>query len=602
MLFKLSITGIKNHLRDYTVLFSGLVIAAGIFYMFESLATNEEFLASSNTVNVAPIIFHFGTILLSIITFVYVLYANSFLLILKQKTYAMLMMLGAKTRKIAQLVFLETFFVGIIATLVGLLVGIGLTTVVNQLLVSQLDITVKHFTPINEKAILWTLVFFLILFSLTSLINARAITKKTILQLLREQATPERIQIKPIRLLLETVIGLISLGISYYMFFQLAALQLIAIAISLVTIILGSYLLFHAVALFVLDLLKKSDRFAMKNINNFTFSQLNFRIRDFTQILTMVSILFALALGSLTVGLGFRNQIMVFTDSFASYDLVLNNAQDINQEKINALDPTVDIRYTQKEDAQTIYYNIDEFNQHPLSISSSNASDKTKHQISGNELAADQTKQIELKNLELPEQANKTMQFLSTDAFNQLDLPETFLQVVDVKNFKEKRTEIKTLVQENNKNNPSLTTENEMELSSQKYDIYQLYNGFFSGFQFMGFFLGLAFLTMLASCLMFKILSSANNDIPRYQMLRKIGTRQQLLKTAIRKELGILFLLPGLLGSLHVLFGLQMFNGFLENPYHNIWIPFAIFLILYVLYYIITVTIYTEIVLPKEIE
>lgn len=599
MLFKLSITGIKNYLRDYMVLFSGLVIAAGIFYMFESLATNKEFLASSNTLSAAPIIFHFGTILLSIITFVYVLYANSFLLVLKQKTYAMLMMLGAKNKKIAQLVFLETFLVGIVATFSGIILGIGLTTVVNQLLVKQLDITVKHFTPFNSTAILWTFSFFLILFTLTSLINARSITKKTILQLLREQNTPERIQTKPLRLLLETIIGVLSLCVAYSMFFQLTNLKLLSIAISLVTIILGSYLLFHSVALFVLNLLKKSDRFAMKNINNFIFSQLSFRIRDFTQILTMVSILFALALGSLTVGIGFRNQIMVFTDGLASYDLFLNNAQEINQEKIKALDPTLNVLYAQKEDEQTIYYNIEEFNQHPLITSSSNIFEKQKYSISGNELATDQTNQSKLRNLELPIQANKTMQFLSNEAFNQLDLPETFLQVVDVKNFKEKLSEIKSLVQENKQNNPSANTENDMEFSSQKYDIYQLYNGFFSGFQFMGFFLGVAFLTMLASCLMFKILSSANNDIPRYKMLRKIGTRQKLLKTAIKKELAILFLLPGLLGSIHVLFGLQMFNTFLKNPYNNIWIPFGIFLILYIIYYIITVTIYTKIVLPK---
>ncbi|MBK5514820.1 hypothetical protein JFT70_07070 [Bacillus sp. TH11] len=48
---------------------------------------------------------------------------------------------------------------------------------------------------------------------------------------------------------------------------------------------------------------------------------------------------------------------------------------------------------------------------------------------------------------------------------------------------------------------------------------------------FMGFFLGIAFLAMMASCLMFKILSGASKDIMRYQMLRKIGVRQELLTT-----------------------------------------------------------------------
>ena len=47
--------------------------------------------------------------LLGIITFAYILYANSFLMTMRQKDYAMFMMLGAKGRKIAQMIFIETF-------------------------------------------------------------------------------------------------------------------------------------------------------------------------------------------------------------------------------------------------------------------------------------------------------------------------------------------------------------------------------------------------------------------------------------------------------------------------------------------------------------
>ena len=116
----------------------------------------------------------------------------------------------------------------------------------------------------------------------------------------------------------------------------------------------------------------------------------------------------------------------------------------------------------------------------------------------------------------------------------------------------------------------------------------------------MGFFLGIAFLTMLASCLMFKILSGAKSDIQRYSMLEKIGTRRNLLKQSIRKEIGILFLVPGLLGVTHVLFGLQLFKTLLSEPYNNIWLPFLIFFVLYFIYYLLTIWIYTGIVMKRE--
>lgn len=605
MIWKLSLTGMKTRLRDYMILFSGLAIAAAIFYMFESLATNKEFLEHSNTVSVVGIVFHLGTVLLGIITFVYILYANSFLMTLRQKTYAMLMMLGARTSKIAQMIFIETFVAGIAATVVGMVVGVGLTALVNRLLVNQMGIVVSHYTPFNTSALLVTLIFFIAVFLIASMINASSIVKKSILQLLNEQKTPTRFKRNPFLLFIETIIGLLSLAIGYYFLSEIVKFQIMGLAIALVTIILGSYLIFHSVVIFVISLLKTSNAVVFKKLNNFTLSQLSFRVRDFTQILSMVSILFALALGALTVGLGFRNQIMTFTNTAATYDIVLNNAQKIDQQKIDTLDPTLNVTYDQKYDDTTIYYIKEQFDQHPFEqkdqsvFLSGEVNDKTL-KYDAAKMEQDEQAQKALQDLELPEQKEKQIKLISQADFDTLGLDESQLQVINVTDFTTILPQIKTLIEENEKNNPSLGGAEGQNSFSQKYYVYNLYNTFFSGFEFMGFFLGIAFLTMLASCLMFKILSSANSDAIRYEMLRKIGTRQSLLKRAIFKEIGILFLLPGILGSIHVLFGLQMFKNFLSQPYHNIWIPFTIFIVLYALYYFATIWIYTSIVLPKE--
>ena len=84
-------------------------------------------------------------------------------------------------------------------------------------------------------------------------------------------------------------------------------------------------LLLHVVIIFFLSLLKKSEQISLKKLNNFTLSQLNFRIREYTQMLSMVAMLFALALGALTVGLGFKNEIADLTENNSGYDLVMNN-------------------------------------------------------------------------------------------------------------------------------------------------------------------------------------------------------------------------------------------------------------------------------------
>ena len=121
----------------------------------------------------------------------------------------------------------------------------------------------------------------------------------------------------------------------------------------------------------------------------------------------------------------------------------------------------------------------------------------------------------------------------------------------------------------------------------------------YSGFEFMGIFLGLSFLMMLASTLMFKILSAAASDKLRYKMLYKLGARNSVLKAAIRKEIAILFVAPAVLGSLDVLFGLKFFTILLPDPYFRIWIPFLAFFLLYLVYYLLTVKLYQGIVLGE---
>lgn len=99
---------------------------------------------------------------------------------------------------------------------------------------------------------------------------------------------------------------------------------------------------------------------------------------------------------------------------------------------------------------------------------------------------------------------------------------------------------------------------------------------FASGLMFMGFFVGVAFLATMASCLMFKVLSGASKDVARYQTFRKIVVRRELLTNSIYKELYFIFLFPAIVRITHILFGMNMFSPILINPYSRIWLPLVI--------------------------
>lgn len=597
MLFKLSLTGIKSRFKDYLVLFSGLVMAAAIFYMFEALATNNSFIKANSTFSLAPFVFQFGSVLLAIITFVYILYANSFLLSMRKRDYGLFMMLGAKSGKLGQLIFLETVAIGALSLVIGLFVGIGLTALVGGLLIQRLNTTAAHFNAFYLPAMLVTVIFFLILFVLAALLNQRVLRKTPVLALLKSAAQPIHVQVNPIKTVIQIIFGLACLVVGYITMHVIGTLQILGIAVALVTIVLGTYLVFNSLFTWLLTRLKRHENFASRGLNNFTLAQLNFWIFDYNRMLAMVTLLFALALGAITTGMDFQKNIRLFTES-APYDVILHDPTA----KVNQAAAKIKVKqqahYTYKVTGTTVYFVRDQFDAQPIYAQKPWQKKQVTAEyqlIAGKQMTAQSPLrwQSSLQALLLPQDSEKTITLVDQAAFTQINA--TTLVTHD---FFANLAAIKRVTQLDQQQNKAPIN---YSMGTTKYDAYQMMNGLLSGFEFMGFFLGVAFLAMLASCLMFKILSGAASDRLRYRMLDKIGTRQRLLRGAIAKEIGVLFLLPGVVGVVHVLFGLQMFTttSLLPNAYHDLWLPFLIFLVLYGLYYLLTVKLYQNIVLKK---
>lgn len=601
MLNKLAMAGIKNRFRDYAVLFSGLIIGSAIFYMFMTMATNRDFQNANSTVSMTPIIFMFGAILLTIITFVYIIYANSFLLSMRKHDYATFMMLGAKSGKISQLIFTETMVIGLGVTVVGIVLGIGATQVVGKLLMQALDAPARHFAPFYLPAVIVTAVFFVVLFFLAAIVNASKMAQTPILELLRSDVTPSRVQHKPVMLTLSAILGVVSLAIGYWAMASLKVLNIMAIPVALVTIVLGSFLLFNAVVVAVIQLLKKNQRFASKGLRNFTLSQISFRVRSYTAILSVVSILFALALGAITVGLGFYHSVPEMAQSFNAYSVVTRDATPSEQALADKLTDKTASHFTVKYTDKGVAFRASDLKRNPImnAVTDVQGTKMThsREALTVKDITTETGRYAQSIDAVLDAHyagKGKTVTVLDDAAFTALNGRKQQITAYHVANL---RANIKTIgkIQEHeNKRFPKMMVPGYINTT---YEAYQAYNAMSSGFAFMGFFLGIAFLAMLASTLMFKILSSADYDRSRYHMLDKMGVRRGMLKKSIRTELFVLFALPGALGVVHVLFGLKLFYALLLNPYDGILLPFGIFIVLYLIYYALTVWLYEGIVL-----
>lgn len=600
MIWKLSLTGIKSRFKDYTVLFSGLVVASTIFYMFLSLAINPGFM--SKDVN-APgqylsFIFGFGIVLLAIITFVYLVYANSFLLSMRQHDYGMFMMLGAKSSKLGLLIFCETLLTGILTAILGIIVGLGLTALVSKLLISSLDLHITHFQIILPNAILWTLIFFVVVFFLAALRNVHKLVRSKVIDLLHESQKPIKISRKNGLRVVEAILGLLLLAAGYYIMGMPDNAIFFIIPAALVTIVAGSYFTFDSFFTLIINLLLKKKGFAYRGIRVFTLGQLKFRIRDYTRILSVISLLFALALGAITVGLNFnslKNQAVVSD----YYDAQIVQNTPAVQKNVDKLDIKSKATYHYVETKKELFFNKADFDKKPFKY--------IKFSQHGNDFPTYTPTVAKTKDLVTPgNSANtrlsmmllngtKKIELVSPAKFNTIQGQKKFITLIRVKDFVKDYPTL-TKIEKLQMTSPMISR----VLSSTKPFTYQVVLGSVSGFEFMGFFLGIAFLTMLASTLMFKVLSGAASDKVRYEMLYKIGTREKMLRKSIRNEIGVLFALPGALGIIDVLFGLRLFKALLPKPYMGIWLPFLIFIVLYFIYYIVTVKLYENIVLKKQ--
>ncbi|QIL46762.1 ABC transporter permease [Vagococcus coleopterorum] len=609
MMLKLSLTNVKKRWQDYLVLMMGLIISVAIFYMFQTVSLNTEFLKDNiPSVQMVSFVFQFGAILLGIITVVYIMYANSFLLSMRKKEYGMYMLLGAKKRKISQMIAIETIFIGLVSMFVGVILGTLLAIGVGGYLTKAIDLPSQTYVPFVPMAIIVTVIFFGILFVITTIMNVLKFKRSKTLELLYSEATSERKKKQPVKTLVKFILSLVLLAIGYYAMAKITTLQLVAVPLAIFTITPGTFLFFSAVFPTVVEAMKNWKWFSQRKLKMFTLSQLSFKASSLTKVLGLVTMLLALSLGAVTVGQSFGN--------------FLNSAMKLNPNDAVSYNPTAEIKaemakidakesfvYHVKATDDGITYREDEVKAHPLLTPAQDVTttiDFNKELLEFSDFKLNQPYTYGNDSFEVmqafsqlnnPYEQGQPTQYLvvSESDFDRLEGETIVVNIVRAADFKGELSHLKAIEKlEKGRTDTS-------DYSISKYQMYQEINSMSSGFMFMGFFLGIAFLAMLASCLMFKILSGAYQDVSRYKMLDKMGVRRSLLSRSVNKEILIVFGVPAIVGVVHVLFGLKMFSIFLGDPYKHIAMPFILFGVIYFAYYLVTVILYKRIVLPKKV-
>ena len=107
----------KKSFKDYAIYFLTLVLGVAIFYMFNSLDSQQAMLQVSESqkqiitlmIGMLGIVSVFVAVVLGLL----IVYANNFLINRRKKEFGIYMTLGMGKRQISKIILLETILIGI---------------------------------------------------------------------------------------------------------------------------------------------------------------------------------------------------------------------------------------------------------------------------------------------------------------------------------------------------------------------------------------------------------------------------------------------------------------------------------------------------------
>ena len=201
MLFKLSFKNMKKSFKDYAIYFLTLVLGVAIFYMFNSLDSQEAMLqVSSSTRELVQLLVRLlsmVSVFVAVVLGLLIVYANNFLISRRKKEFGIYMTLGMGRRQISKIILLETIFVGIISLAVGLIIGVFGSQFMSILVAKLFDADMSQFQFVfSQEACIKTCIYFAVMYIAVIIFNTISISRYKLIDLINATKKNEKIKIK----------------------------------------------------------------------------------------------------------------------------------------------------------------------------------------------------------------------------------------------------------------------------------------------------------------------------------------------------------------------------------------------------------------------
>ncbi|MEI4603396.1 ABC transporter permease [Bacillus cereus] len=656
MYSKIAIGNVKKSFKDYAIYFLTLTLAVCIFYSFNSIESQKALMEiNASDRKYVPTVMNAisnVSVFVSVILGGLILYANNFLIKKRKKELGIYMTLGMGRRNISRILVTETFLVGVISLVSGLIIGIGVSQGLSTFALKLFDLPInKYKFAISTGAIGKSVLYFGIMFLLVMLFNVYVVSKYKIIDMLTAGRKNEDVKFRtPLIYVITFIMCVASLGYAYVTILKIGLnFTNPMLVVSILLGILGTLLFFFSLSGFILYVVKKNKKVYFKGLNIFIIKQINSKVNTNFISMSVICLMLCLTMVALSTGISFNRMMDATTKEVTPFDasITLENKDEsytieevLKKANFKISNNEKYISYNVYQTGMKVVDFVPELKDYNMSIDFIKVSDYNKI------LNLKSEKEITLNNNEILLLSNEGRFVNSTNErlknSNKMNVKEKEYSVKNTKVIQENlytydvRTNYFTIVindeflsgykitesvlnvnyldgnrEEYNKKYDNVARgfydENGPKLNinriagKSKDEVYAGSKGLKTIVLFIGIYIGIVFLITSMAVLALQQLSEASDSIDRYKSLKRIGSNGTMIDKTIFIQTFVYFSLPVFLAIIHSIVGIYVVNYYINTfQQTDIILPALmtglVLLVVYVVYFYTTYVGYKNIV------
>ncbi|EJR73046.1 MULTISPECIES: FtsX-like permease family protein [Bacillus cereus group] len=656
MYSKIAIGNVKKSFKGYAIYFLTLTLAVCIFYSFNSIESQKALMEinASDRKYVPTVMKAISnvSVFVSVILGGLILYANNFLIKKRKKELGIYMTLGMGRRNISRILVTETFLVGVISLVSGLIIGIVVSQGLSTFALKLFDLPInKYKFAISTGAIGKSVLYFGIMFLLVMLFNVYVVSKYKIIDLLTAGRKNEDVKFRnPLIYVITFIMCVASLGYAYVTVLKIGLnFTNPMLVVSIIIGILGTLLFFFSLSGFILYVVKKNRKVYFKGLNIFIIKQINSKVNTNFISMSVICLMLCLTMVALSTGISFNRMMDVTTKEVTPFDasITLENKDEsytikevLNKFNFKISNNEKYVSYNVYRTGMEVVDFVPELKDYNNSIDFIKVSDYNRI------LNLKGEKEITLNNNEILLLSNESRLVNSLNKrlknSNKVNIKEKEYLVKNAKVIQENlytydvRTNYFTIVindeflsdhkitasvlnvnyldgnrEEYNKKYDNVARsfydENGPKLNinriagKSKDEVYAGSKGLKTIVLFIGIYIGIVFLITSMAVLALQQLSEASDSIDRYKSLKRIGSNGTMIDKTIFIQTFVYFSLPVFLAIIHSIVGIYVVNYYINTfQQTDIILPALmtglVFLVVYVVYFYTTYVGYKNIV------